>query len=109
MLLLLSTDFALPITETFPTGPPGTAAPAPEVLFDPRLGVLVTGFLLLAALDHAVVALPRVHRTYEGLLARSRNPFRWVEYSVSANLWWCSSGCCPTSPLSSRSSARMPR
>ena len=86
VLLLLTTDLVLPITETFPEGPPGTATPPPEALLEPRLGVLVAGFLLLAALDHAVVALPRVHRTYEGLLARSRNPFRWVEYSVSASL-----------------------
>jgi hypothetical protein len=86
VLLALTTDFVLPVTQTFPEGPPGTAAPAPEALLEPRLGVLVAGFLLLAALDHLVVALPRVHRTYEGLLARSRNPFRWAEYSVSASL-----------------------
>ena len=86
VLLLLTTDFTIPVTETFPEGPPGSTAPAPEPLLDVRLGFLVAAFLALAALDHLVVALPRVHRTYEGLLARSRNPFRWAEYSVSSTL-----------------------
>ena len=51
-----------------------------------RSALLVAAFLALAALDHLVVALPRVHRTYERLLSRSRNPFRWAEYSVSSTL-----------------------
>ena len=87
VLLLLTTDFAIPVTETFPEGrPPGSAAPAPEALLDLPLGFLVAAFLALAALDHLVVALPRVHRTYERLLSRSRNPFRWAEYSLSSTL-----------------------
>ena len=86
VLLLLTTDFAVPVTETFPEGPPGTAPPAPEALLDVPLGLLVAAFLALAALDHLVVALPRVHRTYERLLSRSRNPFRWAEYSISSTL-----------------------
>ena len=56
VLLLLTTDFAIPVTETFPEGPPGSAAPAPEPLLDVRLGLLVAAFLALAALDHLVVA-----------------------------------------------------
>lgn len=86
VLALLTTDFAYTLTHTFAQGPPGTPPPAAEVLVDVRLGYLVAGFLLLAAIDHLVVALPRVAPTYEGLLARSRNPFRWVEYSMSASL-----------------------
>lgn len=85
-LILLSTDFVIAITQTFPEGPPGTAPPAPEALLEPRFGYLVAAFLLLAALDHLIVALPGVHTTYERLLSRSRQPFRWAEYSVSATL-----------------------
>lgn len=86
VLLVLTNDVALTVTETFPEGPPGTPPPAPEALVDVRLGLLVAAFLALAALDHLVVALPRVHQVYESLLARSRNPFRWAEYSFSATL-----------------------
>lgn len=86
VLVLLTTDFTIPITQTFPEGPPGSAAPASAPLLEPRLGFLVAAFLALAAIDHLVVALPGVHRTYERLLARSRQPFRWAEYSISATL-----------------------
>lgn len=85
VLVALTTDFTIPITRTFPQGPPGTAAPAPESLLEPRLGWLVAAFLALAALDHLSVALP-LRATYERLLARSRQPFRWVEYSISSTL-----------------------
>lgn len=86
ILLLLSADFALTIVETFPQGPPGTATPGPEPWLDVALGPAVAAFLLLAAVDHAAVAAPRVHRRYEAVLARGRNPFRWSEYSLSATL-----------------------
>ncbi len=86
VVLLLSTDFALTVVETFPEGPPGTATPAPERWLDVPLGAAVAAFLLLAALDHALVAAPRVHRRYEQVLRRGRNPFRWAEYSLSATL-----------------------
>jgi hypothetical protein len=86
VLLVLSTDFSLTVVETFPEGPPGTATPAPEAWLDIALGPAVAVFLLLAAIDHAVVALPGVHSRYEGVLRRGRNPFRWTEYSLSATL-----------------------
>jgi hypothetical protein len=86
VLLLLTTDFSVPLTSTFPEGPPGTPPPAPEALLDWPLGVLVASFLLLAAVDHLVVALPRVNAAYTGLVTRGRNPFRWAEYSVSSTL-----------------------
>jgi hypothetical protein len=85
-ILLLSPDFALTVSETFPEGPPGTATPAPEAWLDIALGPAVAAFLLLAALDHALVAAPGVHRRYEAVLRRGRNPFRWTEYSVSATI-----------------------
>ncbi len=85
-LLLLTTDFSIPITETFQEGPPGTLPPAPGVLFDLPLGPAVAVFLALAAIDHLVVALPQVHLWYEGQLRRGVNPARWVEYSFSASL-----------------------
>ena len=86
VLLALTTSFSIPFTEAFPEGPPGSAPPGAEAVLDLPLGALVAAFLLLAALDHLVVALPGVFERHLSLLSRSRNPFRWVEYSFSATL-----------------------
>lgn len=43
-------------------------------------------FILLSALDHFMVTLPRVKNLYDYYLARHQNPFRWAEYSLSASL-----------------------
>lgn len=85
LIVFLSTDFAITVTSSFPEGPPGTAAPAPEPLFDANIGWCVAAFLGLAALDHLLTAT--VYRTtYERDLKRGINRFRWVEYSLSATL-----------------------
>jgi hypothetical protein len=84
-VIVLASDFAITVTSTFPTGPPGTPPAAPESLFDIRIGWAVAVFLGLAALDHLVTATVG-RRTYEGDLRRGINRFRWVEYSFSATL-----------------------
>lgn len=84
-VLVLASDFAISITSTFPEGPPGTRTPAPEPLFDVRIGVAIAVFLGLAALDHLVTATVG-RRVYEADLRRGINRFRWVEYSFSATL-----------------------
>jgi len=86
VILVLSTNFALPVTGAFMEGPPGSGLPKQVVLFHLRLGPLVGAFLLLAALDHALVALPPLRARYERGLAAGVNPFRWLEYSLSASL-----------------------
>jgi hypothetical protein len=84
-VLVLASDFAITVTSSFPTGPPGTAPPAPEALFDIPIGAAVAVFLALAALDHLVTATVG-RRAYEDDLRRGINRFRWVEYSFSATL-----------------------
>lgn len=84
-IAVLAGDFAIAVTSSFPEGPPGTPAPAPETLFDVRIGWAIALFLGLAALDHLITAT--VGRdTYERDLRRGINRFRWVEYSISATL-----------------------
>lgn len=85
LIVFLSTDFAITVTSSFPEGPPGTAAPAPEPLFDVSVGWSVAAFLGLAALDHLLTATVS-RSTYERDLKRGINRFRWVEYSLSATL-----------------------
>jgi hypothetical protein len=84
-VLILATDFAITVTSSFPQGPPGTEAPAPESLFEVRVGWAIAVFLVLAAVDHLITA--SVGRaTYESDLRGGINRFRWVEYSFSATL-----------------------
>jgi hypothetical protein len=54
-MLALSNDVSLPVTRSFLTGPPGTT-PTQEAWFDVPLGPAMAAFLLLAALDHLLLA-----------------------------------------------------
>lgn len=84
-IVLLAGSFSITVTSSVPEGPPGTAPPAPESLFDVRIGWAVALFLALAALDHLLTATV-FRRTYERDLRRGINRFRWLEYSVSATV-----------------------
>jgi hypothetical protein len=84
-MLVLSTDFTLPVTRTIPTGPPGTL-PATETWFELPLGPAVAAFLFLAAADHILMAMPGVNDWYNRMLGERKNYARWIEYSVSASL-----------------------
>lgn len=84
-VLVLTTSFAISVTSTFPTGPPGTAAPAPQTLFDVAVGPAIAVFLALAAIDHLLTGSVLRGR-YESDLRRGINRFRWLEYSVSATI-----------------------
>jgi hypothetical protein len=85
LVLVLATEFSIAVTSTFPTGPPGTPPPAPESLFDVRIGVAVAVFLALAGIDHLLTATAG-RGMYESDLRGGINRFRWVEYSFSATL-----------------------
>jgi hypothetical protein len=85
LVLALSNDFALPVTISFLEGPPGTEATT-DTVYDLAIGPAVAAFLFLAALDHGLMALPRIHGWYLRNLGRGRNPARWWEYSLSASL-----------------------
>ena len=84
-VLALATDFALPVTGSFPEGPPGTPVPEPQVLFDLSVAWGVAAFLFLSALFHALVAGPFARR-YRDQLSRGQNQFRWIEYSLSSSI-----------------------
>lgn len=84
-VLLLATDFSIDVTTAYPVGPPGTRVPQAEAAFAVPIGLSIALFLGLAALDHLVTGV-LARRRYERSLARGVNPFRWVEYSVSATV-----------------------
>jgi hypothetical protein len=85
LVVVLATDFAITVTETLPTGPPGTDPAAPQALTDVPIAPAIALFLGLAALDHLVTAT-LARRTYESDLRAGINRFRWIEYSFSATL-----------------------
>jgi heliorhodopsin len=85
-ILLLANDATIPITWSFIDGPPATGALQTDTLYDLPFGPAVAAFLLLAAIDHGLMAAPRVVDWYERNLAAETNPARWWEYSVSASL-----------------------
>ena len=84
-VVVLATDFAIAVTESLPTGPPGTELAAPQTVVDLQIGAAIAVFLGLAALDHLLTATV-ARATYERDLAAGINRFRWVEYSVSATV-----------------------
>jgi hypothetical protein len=85
-ILLLANDATIPITWGYIDGPPATGTQQTETLYDLPFGPAVAAFLFLAAIDHGLMAAPRVVDWYERNLAREINPARWWEYSVSASL-----------------------
>ncbi len=84
-ILILASDFTLPVTAAFAEGPPGTPVPVPSRLFDISIAWGVAIFLLLSAFFHLLVASVVAAR-YRSQLSRGQNQFRWIEYSLSSSL-----------------------
>lgn len=88
VILALSNDVALPVLATFLAGDPVSpnALGRPSVVFELPVGPLVAVFLFLAAVDHLLVAAPRVVDWYQRKLDERSNDARWLEYSISASV-----------------------
>jgi len=86
VVLALSNDFSLPITATYMAGPPGSGLGERYVLYKTPVGLTVAIFLGLSAFFHFLVASPKFFPRYSRGLAKERNYFRWVEYSISSSV-----------------------
>ena len=84
-VVILATDFVLPITAAYLAGPPGTPPGPATVQADLPTGLAVAGFLFLSFLAHLIVSTVWF-RNYIGDLSRQINRARWVEYSLSSTL-----------------------
>ncbi|MDV7990037.1 MULTISPECIES: heliorhodopsin HeR [unclassified Rhodococcus (in: high G+C Gram-positive bacteria)] len=84
-VLVIASDFAIDVTTAYPAGPPGTVVPQAQEAFAVPIGIAVAVFLALAAVDHFATGVP-LRKSYERNLSRGINPFRWLEYSVSATI-----------------------
>ena len=85
-VLALSNDFALPVTATYMSGPPGSTFAPPVTLFSTPVGLAVAIFLGLSSFFHFLVASRKFYPRYSAGLAAKRNYFRWVEYSISSSV-----------------------
>ena len=88
ILLLISSDFSLPVMSYFLEMDDVTNKlnPVPEVVFNLRLGPLIAGFLILTAVAHVAVSSPWVYQWYSSNLGKGVNYARWMEYSISSSV-----------------------
>lgn len=86
LILVLATDFTLPVTASYLQGPPGSAMSDPVVLWNVPVAAGVALFFGLSALFHFIVASPWFFPRYTVGLRAQRNIFRWVEYSLSSSV-----------------------
>ncbi len=85
-VVVFANNFSLPVRATYMTGPPGPGVGRrPFTLFELRFSWAVAAFFALSALAHLVVAGP-AWRSYLAQLEMHRNPYRWLEYSLSASI-----------------------
>lgn len=86
-IILLATDFSLPVTANFLSFDTATQSlvPASKELFSVTLAWLISGFLFISAFAHLMIATV-YRKKYEANLAKGINKARWVEYSVSASV-----------------------
>jgi hypothetical protein len=86
-MLAAGNDLSIPITAAFLRDDPVKATPPDlQTVWSLPIAPTVAVFLLLAALDHAIVAAPGVRSWYGRMLERRANYARWIEYSVSASI-----------------------
>jgi hypothetical protein len=86
LLLVIASDFAIPLVSQVQTGPPGSPLTVSATFFEVRFAWVIAAFLLLAAIDHLLMASPWLRPWYERNLLAGWNTARWAEYSVSASL-----------------------
>jgi hypothetical protein len=87
LMIVISNDYALPITYSYPEFNPVTEsiAPVSETIIEVPIGPLVALFLLISASAHFLLSSV-LYDWYRAHLKNEINPGRWIEYSFSASL-----------------------
>jgi hypothetical protein len=85
LMAVLTNNFSLPVTATFMSGPPGSAAELYH-LFDIATGWGVFTFLAISAAALLIIASPLVFPWYKRNLLQNRNYGRWIEYFFSSSI-----------------------
>jgi hypothetical protein len=85
-IVVLANSFALPVGASYMAGPPGPTVGRQDVtLFHLDFAWAIAAFFALSALAHLFVAGPG-WTSYQREISSGRNPFRWLEYSLSASI-----------------------
>lgn len=85
-IVVLANNFSLPVGASYMAGPPGPDVGRQEVtLFNLNFAWAIAAFFALSALAHLLVAGPR-WTSYQREISGGRNPYRWLEYSISASI-----------------------
>lgn len=59
----------------------------PKPLFDLPFGILVASFLLISAIAHFIISVPKkTNDIYNRDLGKNINQFRWYEYAISSSI-----------------------
>lgn len=88
LMLVLASDFSLPIRNSFLHYIPETDTlnAVTEDIVDFQIGPLVAAFMFMSAIAHFAVASPGIFGWYSNNLKRGINYARWYEYAFSASL-----------------------
>ena len=85
-IVVLANGFSLPVRATYMTGPPGpTVGRQAVTLFNLSFAWAIAAFFALSAIAHFCISGPG-WRSYQAQLLKTRNPYRWLEYSLSASI-----------------------
>ena len=85
LLAILTNNFALPVTATIMSGPPGSPTKLTH-LFNIYTGWGVFAFLAISAGALLLIASPGIFSWYKRNLLQSRNYGRWIEYFFSSSI-----------------------
>ena len=84
-IFALANNFALPVFARYMAGQPGSGKFQMVSYESVSTALLIGIFFLLSSLAHFTVAFPR-QQSYLDNLAKNRNPYRWLEYSISSSI-----------------------
>lgn len=87
-MVILSSDFALPINTSFLRFDVFSQklVPNTETLINVKIGPMIAAFLFISAIAHLVISLPVINIWYNKNLAKGANYARWIEYSLSSSI-----------------------
>lgn len=87
VMIWLSTDLKVPVLTSFLKFDSRTQhlVPDPKTWFELPLGILIASFLLMSALAHFLLTLPKINDWYNKNLLKGINPARWIEYAFSSS------------------------
>ena len=86
IIWLLSSSFTLPVTTSYlqKNLELGVLASQTEEIFRIQTAHLLVLFLLIAGISHLIISLPKVFKIYSKNIEEKNNPFRWLEYGITA-------------------------